>query len=324
MADPVSRLKSVYLIHGSEDLLLEAALARLKGMVSAGVDLDFDMASFDGDSANAHDVVASCNTLPFLSERRLVIVRHVDRMPKDGLDTLAAYCADPSPTTILVLVAEKFAKNLKLYKAVDKLGGVAEYKPPRKAEYPAEVVKLVEERGRTMPLAAAELLVDAVGYDLRRISVEIDKLVSFAGARTALTRVDVEEVVSDTAETSVFEFTDALANRDCAGALRLLADLLGQGESIHGIHALSLRTLRDLIATRALLDRGQGSAAEVSRVLGRPDWQVKRLPGQARAFSAGELVELLRAAAKGEAEMKTSREPRLVFERWVVKFCGAG
>jgi DNA polymerase-3 subunit delta len=321
MTDSLADLKPVYLIYGTEDLLLAQALARLTGRVSDVADLDFNFESFDGESANADDVIAACNTFPFLSEKRLVVVKSVEKMNKDGQDVLAKYAENPSLTTVLVLVAAKLAKNTRLFKAVAKTGGAAEYAAPKKPEYPREVQRLAADRGKKMSLEAAELLVSAVGYDLRKLSVELDKAVSFVGDKEELGRDDIEQVVSSTAPTSVFEFVDALSNRDGRTSLRLLADLLGDGESVYGIHAMSLRAVRDLIAARALIDRGNGSLSEIARAVGRPDWQVKNLPRQARAFSAEELVDIIRSAAETEAQMKTSRDPRLAFERWLVKVC---
>ena len=108
----------------------------------------------------------------------------------------------------------------------------------------------------------------------------------------------------------MFEFLDALGNRDCQASLRLLGGLLEDGQSVLGVHSMSLRLVRDLIAARALIDRGQGSLPAIARTVGRPDWQVKALPRQAQGFSAERLAEVLRAAASAEAEMKTSQDPR--------------
>jgi len=170
MAAGLSELKQVYLIYGAEDLLLEQALSRLKRMVGEVADLDFNMDAFDGESVNADDVVAACNTLPFVSERRLVIVKNVDKMARDGQEVLAQYAADPAPTTVLVLVAVKLAKNSRLFKTIDKMGGASEYAAPRKSDYPREVQRLVSDRGRTVTREGAETLVQAVGFDLRRRS----------------------------------------------------------------------------------------------------------------------------------------------------------
>ena len=284
-------------------------------------DLSFNYESFEGESANVDDAIAAANTLPFASERRLVVVNHVDRMAKSAWDDLADYAADPSPTTVLVLTAAKFAKNLKLYKAVDNLGGVAEYAAPKKAEYPREVQSMFADRGKSASLDASETLVNAVGYDLRRLAAEVDKTVAYVGARPKVGREDVTQVVSTTAQTSVFELLEAFSDRDLRRSLGVLDRLIADGESIHGIQALTLRQLRDLIVARSLADRGQGSAREIAGVVGRPDWQLRNLPRQARNFTIEELVDALRAAAETEAKMKTSRDPRLAFERWIVELC---
>ncbi len=296
-------------------------MSRLKQRVEKVADLSFNYESFDGENASVDDVIAAANTFPFASERRLVVLNNVDRMAKSAWDELAGYAANPAETTVLVLTATKFAKNLRLYKAVDKLGGVAEYAAPRKSEYPREVQSLFADRGRSISLDAAEMLVSAVGCDLRRLSVEADKTVAFVGARTEVTRQDVTEVVSTTAQTSVFELLEALSDRDLRRSLTVLDRLIADGQSLYGVHALTLRQLRDLIAASSLGDRGAGSAREIAQVVGRPDWQVRNLPRQARNFATQELVDALRDAADMEAQMKTSRDPRLAFERWIVKFC---
>ena len=97
------------------------------------------------------------------------------------------YIADPSPTTVFVMVAAKLAKNSRLYKSVGKLGAASEYAAPRKDEYPAEVQRLFADKGKQIPLRAAEWLVNAVGCDLRRLSVEVEKAVSYVGEKSKVT-----------------------------------------------------------------------------------------------------------------------------------------
>ncbi|NTU72548.1 MAG: DNA polymerase III subunit delta, partial [Coriobacteriia bacterium] len=266
--------------------------------------------------------VVACNTQPFASEYRLVMVRNVEKLSKDAADAITAYAADPAPSCVLALSGAKLAKNTRLYKAVDKLGGVLERKTPKGAEFVRGVVSLAADRGKSMSLDVAEEFVAATGEDLRKVSAEIDKLIAYIGERDTITRVDIEAVVANTAKAKVWDFAEALADRDCRRALKLSSTLIGDGESVFGLHAVAMRSLRDLMAARALADRGQGSAADLARALGRPDWQLKRLPRQARAFTGEELVDLLRAAADAEREMKTSRDARLALERWIVKVCG--
>jgi DNA polymerase-3 subunit delta len=319
----LSDLRPVYLIHGKEDLLLEQAVDRLKSRFAASGDLDYNLKTFDGDTSDGYEIVAAANTLPFMSERLLVVVNRADRLTTDDLNIIADYAHDPNPSTSLVLVAEKIAKNMRVYKAVDALGGVAEYKAPTKREYPRVVVDMFEHHGKRVGIDGAEVLVRAVGHDLRRLDVEIGKVVAYTGEETTLSREDVEAVMSTTAPTSVFDFLDALGGRDCRRALRLLADLLGEGQSIFWIEAMAARHVRSLVSVRALEARDSAGAGDsIAKQIGAAPWQVKNYARQANRFSEEELTSALRRLAQTDRDMKTSREPRLAFERWIIGLCG--
>ncbi len=314
-------LKPVYLIYGDEQLLLERAVRRLRTRLQEVADLDFNFDAFDGDAADVDAILAAANTLPFMSERRLVVVRDADKLPASALAALAEYAADPAEHTCLVLVARKIAKNTRLFKAVDAKGGTAEYRAPKRSEYPARVAGMFEEHGRHVDLGAAEVLVRAVGRDLRRLETEVEKIVAYTGEATSLTREDVVAVMSFVAPASVFDLLDAIGSRDVRISLMLIAELTGQGESVMGLHAMAVRHVRSLLAARALLDRGM-HAASLGRQLGMQDWQAKKLAHQAGRFEAPELIDALRGAAAVELEMKTSQgDPRLALERWVVSVC---
>jgi DNA polymerase III subunit delta len=317
----VADLKFVYLIHGPEPVLLDRALARLRARFADFGDLDFSSDTFDADNADVDDIIAACNTFPFDSERRLVVVRNVEKFPASVMDRLAAYAADPAPFTTLVLVAAKVNKGSKLYKAVEKSGQVAEYKA-EKRDYPAYVTEMFASKGRRVDRDGIELLLEAVGNDLRRLEIEVSKAVSFAGDQETLTRADIAEVLSTSAPTSLYEFLDALASRDATEALALERDLIDEGESVYALHAMAVRRMRELVAAQTLAQRGSGSAAALAATLGRQEWQIRRIPQYATRFGAGEPADLLRKAAATEADMKTSRDPRLAFERWILAVCG--
>lgn len=322
-AESLSDLKPVYLIHGSEELLLERAVHRLRSRLAEHADLDFNYVAFDGDAADPDEIVAAANTMPFMSERKLVVVRDVDRMPAAAQAVLAAYASDPSPFACLVLTAGKVDKGSKLYKAVAAAGAVAEYTAPKRDGYVPWVADLFREHGKTVGADAAEVLVRAVGRDLRRLSVEVEKVCAYSGDATTLTRDDIEAVMSTTAPTSVFDFLDAVGARDCRTALRVLSDLLEEGEQLLGVHAMTLRHVRNLLSVRSLVDRGM-TVQGIEPELGMQRWQARNLVRQAGRFELSELTRALVAAAEAERKMKTSQEPRLVFERWLVSVCGSG
>lgn len=301
--------------------MLERALHRLKGRIGEAADLTFNYEAFDGENADPGDVIAAANTLPFASERRLVVVTNVQKMNTAAQGRLAEYAADPSPSTCLVLVAGKMRKDSKLLKAVTAIGGAAEYKAPKRNEYPRWVIDLFESRGRTLSRDGAETLVRSVGRDLRRLETETEKIIAFVGDRSTISREDVASVVAETAPVSIFEFLDAVGARECGRALELLDDLISGGEEVIGIHAMTMRHLRTLVSVSALLARGADTGT-MMRDVGMADWQLRNITPQARRFEPGELSTGLRTAAVVEARMKSGRgEPRLLFERWLVDLC---
>lgn len=250
-----------------------------------------------------------------------MVVTNVQKMNAAAQGRLAEYAADPSPSTCLVLVAGKMRKDSKLLKAVAAIGGAAEYKAPRRNEYPRWVIDHFQSRGRTLARDGAEVLVRSAGRDLRRLETEAEKIIAFVGERTTITREDVTSVVAETAPVSVFEFLDAVGARECGRALELLDDLMRGGEEVIGIHAMTVRHLRTLTSVGALLDRGADTGT-IMREVGMADWQLRNITPQARRFEPAELSAALRAAADMEARMKSGRgEPRLLFERWLVGLC---
>lgn len=316
-------LKPVYLIYGSEELLLERAARRLRDRLAAVADLDFNMETFDGGAASADEIINAANTMPFMSERRLVIVRNVEKVDASGLEALAAYSRDPAPYTCLVLIATKIAKNSKLYRAVAATGVAFEYVAPKRSEYAAEVVKLLRERGKQISTADAQSVVDLVGRDLRRLDVEADKVTAYVGDHAHVTPADVTAVVTAGAAASVFELTDAVGDRQTRRALEILRRLLEGGESALGVHAMLVRHMRSLVGARALAARGM-SPDSMAPEIGMAPWLARAAVRQASRYEPIDLARALASLADAEEQMKTSSaDAGLVLERWIVSTAGA-
>jgi DNA polymerase-3 subunit delta len=322
-AGDLTDLKPVYLIYGLEELLLERAVRRLRDRLAAVADLDFNLETFDGSSTTADEVVNAANTMPFMSDRRLVIVRDVDKLDAAALETLAAYARDPAPYTCLVLVAAKIARNSKLYRAVAKTGVTYEYVAPKRFEYAGEVVRMLSERGKRASGGVAQAVVDLVGRDLRRLDTEAEKLASYVGDTVVVTAEDVAEVVAAGGAASVFELTDAVGERDTLKALRILHRLVQAGESPLGIHAMLVRHVRALVGARALSARGMSPDA-MALEIGMAPWLARNASRQAARYEPMELAHALVGLADAEEQMKTSSaDAGLVLERWIIATAGA-
>lgn len=314
MAD--NQLLPGYLIVGADELKRSTAVDRMKARLEKTGMADFNIDERDlSKDAPVDDVIASLNTLPMGTDFRLVILLNCERLPKAVSEPLVDYFKNPSPTTVCLVVAEKLAKNTRLYKAMAKLGAraVVDCAPKKTWELPRQVVSMAGAHGKTMEMEAAEELVSRAGENTRLLDNEVKRLAQqVAGA--AITREDVERLVVRTVEAKPWPLLDAVSARDMRRALENLRLQPDKSEVL--LYTLLVGRIRQLIVAKALDARGQ--SGELAKTLGVQQWQIKNHAAWARRWKMSELTDALRSAVDVELAVKGSRDSRLALQLWVI------
>lgn len=309
-------LLPAYLIVGADELKRDAAVRRLRSRVPADM-ADFNLDELDGASLQEPgQLISSAQTMPFCADFRLVIVNGAGELAKPVSEAVVSYLADPNPQCVLCLVAEKLAKNTRLYKAVAKVGphSVIDCAPLKRWELPPYVVKLAQKRGLSMDNAAAQELVERVGESTVALDNQIATLAQLVGDAGRITLADVEANVAQIAEVSPWAFADAVCERNAPRAMEMLN--LMKAPSLVFLHSVLVGRLRELICAKSLDARG--AASGLARELGRQSWQVKNHVRWSRTFGEEELVELLGQAAVCERALKGSQDSEAAFARFVL------
>lgn len=309
-------LLPAYLIVGADELKRDAAVRRLRSRVPADM-ADFNLDELDGASLEEPgQLISSAQTMPFCADFRLVIVNGAGELAKPVSEAVVSYLADPNPQCVLCLVAEKLAKNTRLYKAVAKVGphSVIDCAPLKRWELPPYVVKLAQKRGLSMDNAAAQELVERVGESTVALDNQIATLAQLVGDAGRITLADVEANVAQIAEVSPWAFADAVCERNAPRAMEMLN--LMKAPSLVFLHSVLVGRLRELICAKSLDARG--AASGLARELGRQSWQVKNHVRWSRTFGEEELVELLGQAAVCERALKGSQDSEAAFARFVL------
>lgn len=310
-----SALLPGYLIVGADELKSSHAIERMRtrldesGMAAFNLD-ERDMAK----DPQMDDIIASLNTFPMGSEFRLVILEHCDKLPKMVSEPLVEYFANPSPTTVCLVVATSLAKNTRLYKAIAALGpkAIIDCAPKKAWEMPAQVVKMAAAYGKVMGLPAAEELVSRAGDNGRMLDNEVKKLAAMISA-PEITKADIERHISRTAEVKPWDFLNAVAARDLPRSLELLK--LQPSNSEVRLWSLLVARLRELIVAKSLDARGVGS--QLASTLGVQGWQVKNHLTWSRRWRMEELLDALSQAVDVELALKGSRDSELALRMWV-------
>lgn len=317
---PAAQLLSAYLIVGADQLKRESAVKRLIKRLGDNADFNLDQRTLAADD-DPSDLVASLNQLPFASDFRLVIIQNGDHVPKPCADAIVDYLKNPSPTTVLAVVAEKLAKNTRLYKALAKCGkqAVVDCTPKKRYELPAQVRAMATAHGKTITPDAAEALVNRVGESTVMLDAQLKTLAALMGTRDPITLADVEAHVARTAEVKPWELVDAVCERNMTEALRLLA-LMGSGSPV-AVHSFLVARIRELICAKSLAARGASS--QLAQELGFPpalNWRVKNHARWARNYTMDELVRGLVSAAACERTLKGTGDSATALLIWLCDF----
>lgn len=274
-----------YLVVGSDELKSSHTVDRMKARLEKSGMAEFNLDERDMvKDPQIDDIIASLNTFPMGSEFRLVILRNCDKLAKSLSEPLVEYFANPSPTTVCLVMATSLAKNTRLYKAIAKLGpkAVISCAPMKAWELPPQVAKMAQAYGKSMGIPAAEALVARAGENRRMLDNELKKLAAMiTGPEIALS--DVDRHVMRTAEVKPWELLNAVAARDLARSLELLR--LQPVKSEVRLWSLLVTRLRELIIAKSLDARGQGG--QLASTLGVQSWQVKNHLSWARRWKMG-------------------------------------
>ena len=312
---------AAYLFYGPERFLVETAATEAVDALLGDALRDFNFDRFYGKGCDAEAVVMALRSLPMMAPRRVVLLRDAQQLHAGAQETLAAYLDDPVDSAALVLVADKVDLRKKLFKRARKVGRALEFRKLYPRQVPAWVRRMAKAEGKGIDADAVDALARLVGTDLSLLRSEVGKAALYAGDAPAITAEHVGAVVVDIRQDTIFELTDAVAERRADRALGILSKMMEGGERGLGILAMIWRHLRILALAKDALGRG-GTAAEVFRTMGVREFLFDKYGRQVRGFSGRELESAYLAIRDTEFALKSSRLPdRLVLERLLMDLC---
>jgi DNA polymerase-3 subunit delta len=322
----------VYYLFGDDDYLKEGAS---RDIVDAAVDpstRDFNLEMRRGSDVDAETLDALLSTPPMLAERRVIVIRDVDKLKKPARALLDRYLTRPASDTVLVLVAPS---GTKADKQLAERATAVEYEPldgvrlPKWITYHAQTVL-----GRTISADAVALLIEAVGSDLPQLAVELEKLASYCAE--AIDERAVSEMVGVRRGESLGDFLDAVAAKDASLALSLAPVVLQLPKTnvVSIIMALTTQTLALAYGEAAMASglSARGLFPELMNLLKETGAYPMRPWGEAvtswskhaTRWSAAELDSALSVLLHADAAIKDTRlsSPEQQLTTIVLALCG--
>lgn len=310
------RPPTFYVLHGTDEFSCRAALQSLRAQMGDESVAELNITVLDGKQATAGAVLAAASAMPFLADKRMVIVEGMltwlarkggGKAARDEVAALVEGLPElPDFARVVFVEPETLsAQNAVLKLAMTTPGGYHKaYNPPRDpSRWIMQQAQTVYDTAIEPPAAAA--LAAVVGDDLRAADSELAKLAAYVNGERAISAADVALLTPYVAEADVFEMVDAIGRRDGATAARLLHRLLEDDDPLR-LFGMIVRQFRLLLQAREYLNEG-GTPRGIGQAIGVHPYVGEKLAAQVRFFTQEQLETIYRFLFDTDLGIKTGK-----------------
>ena len=279
-------IKPFYLLFGKEHYYIDRVCKLLMEKALPEGERDFGQMVYYGVDTSAEQIVSHARQFPMMVSRQLIVVKEAQGLK--NIDKIEAYFDYLMPTTVLVICyktpndgssSKNIDKRTKFYKRACELGVVLECEPVKEWKIVGWIEDYVRSLGMSLEEGASDMLAEACGTDLNRISLAVDKLRKVPGVGDRISCSAIEENVGMSREYSAFELSSALCGRDTAKAYKI-ANYFGENSKRYPIQMVSaalgnqfLKLMRYHACQSARMGEGETAAATgLNPYIMKRDW----------------------------------------------------
>ncbi len=301
-----------YVFYGDDTVsrrkFLDGLIARMGDPAMA----DLNTSRLDGQTVRISQIMDVCNTMPFASDRRLVIVdglltrlrsqkprarKGASAEQKDPESRLLRYLKGGMSETTRLIFLEPGTLEKKSPLAQSPITKLAQKRypnhvkgfiQPKGRDLTDRIVKTVRANEGDIEHQAATELASMCGADWQRTENEIEKLLLYVHGDRPISSQDVRDLVDDARQTSIFDLVDTIGQRKRDAARRLMHKLVGEEAAPPYLIAMVTRQIRTMLKIKALNQRGV-PAAKIAGRLGLHPYVARKGAGQSRNFSQAQL-----------------------------------
>lgn len=334
-----------YLFHGPDTFSRAEEISKLKARIGDPALVDLNTTMLDGQHISLTELTLACGAMPFLSERRLVIVeglvsRLSESPEQDGkkkalsakdksfLQGLLEYLPNLPETTELVFAESAIVPDSHpLYKQIraDKRGMERAFPILRGRELERWIIQRARMKGAQIESGAVQELTIYVGDNLYLLDVELEKLATYVAGKRPIQVQDVHNLVSYAREENIFSLVDALGQRDGSKAMSSLRRLLEEGhESLVVLHMIT-RQFRLIIQAKELMEQRKTRPQMMQTLHLRHQFILDKLLLQAHNFTMARLREIYQLLQRVDIDIKSGNiEPELALDLFLADICASG
>jgi len=329
----------LYILLGEDDFSLTRSLEEIKRGMGDQALLAANTTALDGQQVTLDQLRPVCETVPFLAEKRLVIIQGLlGRFEPQGkprrrkkiaplaekeseYKSFAAYLSNLPDSTVLVLIDGRIKNNNSLLKQLSAKAEVRSFPILREDKLRQWIKREVAEHGASIALQAVDLLARLVGGNLWIMTNEISKLALFTSGRR-IELEDIKALVSSAQEANVFAMVDAILDFKAGVAEQLLEQLLQRGASPAYLLVMLSRQVRMIVLAKELRRQRQPEVEMQSRLGLTSEFALRKTLEQAQRYPVERLKEVYHKLLQADLSIKTGKyEGGLALNLLIAELC---
>lgn len=306
------QIDPVYVVAGTESYFIEKTLNLLKEKLTEG---EPEIIHFDLDEVPVDHVIDEADTIPFFSDRKLIIARNASflRSAERGkekidhnLKMLESWLEHPPSSSVTIFVApyEKLDERKKVTKLMKQHSVMIEAKPLQAHDLEVWVEHEAKAYGKHIAKRSVQRLIEMAGTNLTLLSSEIEKMSLYLGSEEEITEDLIEQMTARTLEQDAFKMLQAYLDGNISEALSVYYDLIRQKEEPVALTALLASQIRFMVHVFYLQKKGY-HAQQISKQLKAHPYRVKLLVEKRQQIPEQRLLEVLSDLADIDLQLKT-------------------
>ncbi|NLB90540.1 MAG: DNA polymerase III subunit delta, partial [Clostridiales bacterium] len=309
------KIDGCYVFEGQEEYVKETALASLKKHL---LDPEFETLNWVTlENPPMDEVVAAAQTLPFMAEKRLLVVKNSELLVSgkgkneekqmDMIETLLR--ALPQTLCLVFYVQGKTDGRKKLTSLLKKMGTWVSFNPLEERELIRWIGQTFKGLKKEITPALAQEFAFIVGNDGTTLRREIEKTASFLGEEKQVTSQSIRQVATPSVEYTIFDLVDAVVAGNQERTFVLKKQLIHQGVERLNVLAMLLRQYRILLFAKGMTNEKK-TKEEIRKMLGIPAFALERTLRQGHSYTVEELKKGVKICLDAEYEMKSGKLPQ--------------
>lgn len=324
-------LKPVYLCYGSEEYLKSVVL---KAMLDKYINASFEDLNYVHmrENISPKDIVNACETLPFMSEKKVVVVEDYEAFTSkskgDVSDELMNYIKSPNESTCVLFYCnvEKIDNRRKIVKEIKKSGAAIELNKISERELYSWIKKEFKGKKKKIDIGSIEYLVSQIGYfdknlekNMYDVKNEIVKISDYCYGKEEVLTSDIDQVITKSISNNIFALVDAIGQKNTAVCIQELNNIVANQEPIPKIMYMIIRQFRLLAEVKIFMAKGY-NYADIAKEMKVQSFIVKKLTYQCAKFAKKELNDALIKCLETDKSIKTSmKSDRTAVEMLIIQ-----